>query len=122
MFRDFWRNCVMRQFTDQKRSVLRCIGKRSENFFRDLWKYLCQGFGWVCQTFPVILALIVGALAIIAGVSFILVVVHVDELEQAVGGVTTIQLLFGALRLLVGTIGALIAALRYVSERNGKSK
>jgi hypothetical protein len=103
-------------------SVLKSIFLKLATHGRVLSRHILCVLGRAYGTLPILLVVLAGACTGIAAVVAILMVTHADKLESLVGIGTTITVLTGSIGLLVSSIGVLIAALRYVSERQAVSK
>jgi hypothetical protein len=99
-------------------SVLKSFYVNLKVFNQALWRWVLHGCYLVFQIIPVVIAVMAVAFTVTAGFVLILVVTHVYELAPLVGIGTTIAILIGSFGLFVSTIGVLIAALRYATERN----
>ncbi len=94
-----------------------------------IWRFagMCfRGVIWanrqVIRAIPVVVACVAATFALAAGVVLVLVLLHVTSVQATFGTGTTIAILLGSAGLLVSSMGVLIAALRYIDDRNMRPK
>lgn len=118
-----WPNCGVNHKKGRLlMSVLKSFAALVQRLSRMLWRGTLWVGRQVSESVPVVIKCTACVFTVIAGVVLVLAATHVTMLLALVGTGTTIAVLIASIGLFVSTIGVLIAALRYVAERNAGVK